>query len=51
VTLILRPFGRGNWQPVRLTVEGRHAPPMMLALPGQRFVLGGTVYRVVARLP
>ena len=41
----LQPVGRGNWTPVTLTVEGRHAAPLTVRV-GDRLVLGGVMFRV-----
>jgi hypothetical protein len=47
VTLILRPPGRGAWTPVVLTVENsRHAPLPLEVFVGQRWTLGGKVFRI-----
>lgn len=43
--VILKPVGRGNWTPVTLTVEGRHAAPLTVRV-GDRLVLGGVTFRV-----
>lgn len=55
ITVRLRPVGRGNWAPLRVTLEGKHAPMLggMVAgsrlglAKGQRFELGGLLWRVV----
>ena len=41
----LKPEGRGNWTPVALTVDGRHAAPLTVRV-GDRLVLGGVTFRV-----
>ena len=43
--LILKPIGRGNWKPVTLNVDGRHAAPLTVRV-GDRLVLGGVTFRV-----
>ena len=46
--LVLRPPGRGNWQPVRVMIdESKHAPQPMLFKPGDRVPLAGVLFRVV----
>ena len=41
----LKPVGLGNWTPVTLTVDGRHAAPLTVRV-GDRMVLGGVTFRV-----
>ena len=41
----LKPVGRGNWTPVTLTVDGRHAAPLTVR---DRLVLGGVTFRICA---
>lgn len=43
--LILKPIGRGNWKPVTLVVDGRHAALLTVRV-GDRLVLGGVTFRV-----
>lgn len=50
MTLILRPVGRGNWRPQTFTVDEHHVPPMFVRV-GQRFELGGVVFRIAKVLP
>jgi|GEM_PF-2111615 len=46
--LTLRPVGRGNWQPVVLTIKpGRNSPLPLYVERWQRVQLGGQWYRVV----
>ena len=46
--LTLRPIGRGNWQPVVLTIKpGRNSPLPLYVAKGQKLELGGQRYRVV----
>lgn len=53
--LILKPCGRGNWSPLRVTFEGKHAASLGLMLAGldslglrvgQVLQLGGVRWRV-----
>lgn len=46
MTLILRPPGRGNWLPVIVTIEGRHAADCAMVKIGDAFTLGRRVYRI-----
>jgi hypothetical protein len=50
MTLIVRPVGRGNWRPQNFTVDERHVPPMLVQV-GQRFELGGVMFRISRVLP
>lgn len=49
MTLILRPLGRGAWHTITVTFNGRRAPrdAILQFKPGDRFPLGGQVYRIV----
>lgn len=47
MTLYLRPYGRGCWEPIIVTFTGRHAAPLLCARVGLPFSLGGLVYRIV----
>lgn len=47
MTLVIRPVGRGNWRPVRMTIDDPQRAGPMLVQPGARFELGGVVWRVV----
>lgn len=49
MTLILRPFGRGSWHTITVTFNGKRAPrdPILRYARGDRFELGGIVYRIV----
>jgi hypothetical protein len=52
LTLTLRPPGRGAWTPVVLTLEqSKHAPLPLEVHVGQRWVLGGRVFRVAKVQP
>lgn len=44
--LVLRPPGRGNWEPVLLRLSGRRAPPPLLFTEGQHVELAGQTFRV-----
>lgn len=52
--LIVKPAGRGNWKPLRITFEGKHAQLLGPALagtalglrPGSTFELAGVRWRV-----
>lgn len=46
MTLILTPFGRGNWAPITLVIEGRHAADCAMVKIGDAFTLGRRVYRI-----
>lgn len=50
MTLHLRPVGRGNWHQVVWQIDSAHVPPMTVGV-GDRFELGGVVFRVVRVLP
>lgn len=50
MTLILRPCGRGNWSPVFLTIEGRHAAACEFFKIGDLFPLGREVFRIAGVL-
>lgn len=43
--LILKPIGKGNWAPLRVTVEGKRASPLLIRK-GALLPLGGVVFRV-----
>lgn len=44
--VVLRPFGRGNWEPVELRISGRRAPLPMEFSVGQMVELCGQSFRV-----
>lgn len=44
--LILRPKGRGNWAPTRITIDGDRLGAMTFRR-GQLIPLGGVLFRVV----
>jgi hypothetical protein len=47
--LIVKPKGRGNWKPMRVTFEGKHAQALsgqIVLRRGSTFELGGIVWRV-----
>jgi hypothetical protein len=47
VILVLKPRGRGNWQPTTLAIEGRkHAPLPIEVAKGDTIVIAGRIYRV-----
>lgn len=53
MVLVLKPRGSGNWAPLRVTIEGKHARVLsdMLARdgglrPGQTLPLGSIVWRI-----
>lgn len=51
MTVILRPPGRGNWQPVVLTIaQSKNSPLPLYVEPGQILHIGGQALRVVAVL-
>ncbi len=51
MTVILRPPGRGNWQPVVLTIaQSKNSPLPLYVEPGQIVNIGGQNLRVVAVL-
>lgn len=50
MTVILRPWGRGNWAPLILTIEGKHATPLFIRI-GQPVRLGGMDYRISKVIP
>jgi hypothetical protein len=43
--LVLRPPGRGNWQPLIVTIEGRRLAPLLVRV-GQQLPIGGQIYRI-----
>jgi hypothetical protein len=43
--LVLKPRGRGNWNPLVLRVSGAHLPGLTVR-PGDLVTLGGVVFRV-----
>lgn len=43
--LVLKPKGRGNWSPLRVTVEGKRASPLLFRV-GQILLLAGVTFRV-----
>jgi hypothetical protein len=45
VTLILKPPGKGNWAPVTVVIDGRHAVPLVFKI-GDLFPLGREVFRI-----
>lgn len=51
MTLLLRPPGRGNWTPVRVTITGRHCAPLLDARPGMLLTLGRMTWRIVKVTP
>lgn len=54
MTIVCRPVGRGNWAPLEITIQGKHAAVfshMWGFQVGQRFDLGSITWRVVAVLP
>ncbi len=51
MTVILRPPGRGNWQPVVLTIaQSKNSPLPLYVERGQILHIGGQALRVVAVL-
>lgn len=44
--LVLRPLGRGNWKPTRITIDGNRLGPMLFRV-GQHIPLGGIIFRIV----
>lgn len=50
MTLLLRPPGKGNWSPVIVVIDGRHAVPLEFRR-GDLFPLAGQVFRIVKVLP
>lgn len=48
--LILRPPGRGNWAPITVAIEGRHAIPLAFRV-GDLFILADRVFRIARVLP
>ena len=48
--LILVPQGRGNWSPVTVAIEGRHAIPLAFKV-GDLFPLAGQIFRIARVLP
>lgn len=48
MTLVLKPKGRGNWAPLRVTFEGKHAGVIDDLLAAKTVTLGGIVWRVIA---
>jgi hypothetical protein len=48
--LVLRPPGRGNWQPLIVAIEGRRLAPLLVRV-GQRMTIGGQVYRIAKVSP
>lgn len=51
MTLVLRPPGRGNWEPVHLTLTGRHAALIEFFKVGDLFPLGRLVFRIAGVIP
>lgn len=52
MTLVLRPPGRGAWTPVHLRIEqSKHAPLPLEVHVGQRWTIGGRVFRVARVMP
>jgi hypothetical protein len=50
--LVLRPLGRGAWQPTVLAIEGaKHAPRPLEVRVGQRVEIAGRVFRIAKVLP
>lgn len=50
MTLLLKPPGRGNWLPVTVIIDGRHAVPLGFKA-GDQFVLGGVTFRISRVFP
>ena len=48
--LVLVPQGRGNWAPVTVAIEGRHAIPLAFRV-GDLFILADRVFRIARVLP
>ena len=48
--LILVPPGRGNWSPITIAIEGRHAVPLGFKR-GDAFPLGGVIFTISKVLP
>lgn len=48
--LTITPIGRGNWRQVVLSIDSRHLQPLLVR-PGQRFELGGVMWRIVTVKP
>lgn len=44
--VILRPIGRGNWEPVEMRLSGRRAPRPLEFSVNQRLEIAGQAYRV-----
>lgn len=45
--VILKPVGRGNWQPVELRISGKRNAPLPLELArGDRVTIAGRLFRV-----
>lgn len=44
--LVLKPKGRGNWAPLRVTFDGKHARVVDDLLAAKTIVLGGVVWRI-----
>lgn len=45
--LILRPPGRGNWQPLVIAItESKHAPLPLEVYVGQKWTIAGRVFRI-----
>lgn len=45
MVLILKPPGRGKWEPVIVSITGRRVDNLFYRV-GQRYSLDGTVYRI-----
>lgn len=50
VMLVLKPAGRGNWNPLTMALEGAHLAPLVVRA-GDIWVLGGVRFRIVSVLP
>ena len=50
VMLVLVPQGRGNWAPITVAIEGRHAIPLAFRV-GDLFILADRVFRISKVLP
>lgn len=43
--LVLKPLGRGNWAPLRLTLDGSRAQPLLFRV-GSTIELAGLTFRI-----
>lgn len=48
--LILVPPGRGNWSPITIAIEGRHAVPLAFKV-GDQFTLADRIFRIARIYP